>query len=104
MLYKFKSKAAGDVIMLQANGDQILQLIGKQPAPQGIILPEHMPAAITALEQAIAGGLAAQTTALDDKQDDTPPADRINLRQRATPFIDMLKRCHKEGKEIVWGT
>lgn len=106
MLYKFKSKAAGDVIMLQANGDQILQIIGKQPGPKGIILPEQMPAAMAALDQAIARGQAAQSDAANDAdgtKDDTPAADRVSLRQRAAPFIDMLKRCHKEGKEIVWG-
>jgi hypothetical protein len=106
MLYKFKSKAAGDVIMLQANGDQILQIIGKQPGPKGIILPEQMPAAVAALNQAIAQGQPAGTQsadATDDQNDDTPAADRISLRQRAAPFIDMLQRCHKEDKEIVWG-
>ena len=106
MLYKFKSKAAGDVIMLQANGEQILKIIGKEPSPKGIVLPEHMPAAIAALEKAIAQGQAAQPPAADgaaDDKDDTPAADRVSLRQRAAPFIDMLKRCHQADKEIVWG-
>ena len=31
MLYKFKSKAAGDVIMLGPNGDQMLRIIGREP-------------------------------------------------------------------------
>ena len=39
MLYKFKSKAAGDLIMLEPNGRRVLQIIGKDPQPQGIILP-----------------------------------------------------------------
>lgn len=108
MLYKFKSKAAGDVIMLQANGDQILQIIGKEPGAKGIILPEQMPAAIAALERAIAQGQAAQAPAADDRSkdkddDNTPAAERVSLHQRATPFIDMLRRCHAADKEIVWG-
>ena len=106
MLYKFKSKAAGDVIMLQANGDQILQIIGKEPAAKGIILPEQMPAAIAALDHAIAQRQAAQAQSHDrssDEPDDTAPADRVSLRQRAAPFIDMLRRCQAAGKEIVWG-
>ena len=37
MLYKFKSKATGDVIMLGANGDQVMRIIRKEPAAQGII-------------------------------------------------------------------
>ena len=31
MIYKFKSKAAGDVIMLKPNGDHVLRIIGKEP-------------------------------------------------------------------------
>jgi len=110
MLYIFKSKAAGDVIMLEPNGERILQIIGKEPGPKGIVLPEQMPAAIAALEQAVAQSQrqGAQTTPTDkaektDAQDDTAAADRVSLSQRAAPFIDMLQRCHKEGKAIVWG-
>ncbi len=96
MLYKFKSKAAGDVIMLQANGEQIVRIIGKEPGPQGIVLPQQMPAAIAALEQAIAQGQAAQLEPADGSaghrgEDETPAADRVGLRQRAAPFIDMLR-------------
>ena len=53
MIYKFKSKAAGDVIMTGPSGDHILRIIGKEPAPKGIVLPADMPAAITALERAV---------------------------------------------------
>ena len=108
MLYKFKSKAAGDVIMLQANGEQILRIIGKEPGPKGIVLPQQMPGAIAALEQAIAQGQAAQQDLPDGSadlrnKDDSASSDRVSLRQRAAPFIDMLRRCHAADKEIVWG-
>ena len=49
MLYKFKSKNTGDVIMLEPHGRQVLEIIGKEAGPQGIILPEQMPAALLAL-------------------------------------------------------
>ena len=54
MLYKFKSKNTGDVIMLEPHGRQVLEIIGKEAGPQGIILPEQMPAALLALRAAIA--------------------------------------------------
>ena len=47
MLYKFKSKNTGDVIMLEPHGRQVLEIIGKEAGPQGIILPEQMPAALS---------------------------------------------------------
>ena len=54
MLYTFKSKATANLIMLQANGTRLLQIIGKDPAAQGIVLPDQMPAALLALEAAVA--------------------------------------------------
>ena len=107
MLYKFKSKATGDVIMLEPNGRQILQIIGKDPAPgQGILLPEHMAAAIAALEAAIAQEEAALLQpGQDAKAEGEAPsrAQGISLRQRATPFIAMVKRCQQANTELVWG-
>ena len=106
MLYKFKSKAAGDLIMLEPNGRRVLEIIGKDPGPKGIILPDEMPAAIKALEAAIAREEAEHQAAIDDakaKGQVPPKFDAISLRQRAVPFIDMLKRCSQAGKEIVWG-
>ena len=49
--------------------------------------------------------LGAKTTpAFVEEKNETPPRpDAISLRQRATPFIDMLRRCEKDGTEIVWG-
>ncbi len=106
MLYKFKSKAAGDLILLQASGERILKIIGKDAGPKGIILPEQMPGAIAALEQEIAQNQGAQNSEPEKdegKVDDTPQAEHVSLRQRAAPFIDMLERCHKADTEIVWG-
>ena len=110
MLYKFKSKNTGAVIMLQPNGRRVLEIIGKDSqsasAAQGIILPEQMPAAIAALEAAIVQEEAEHRAAAAQarEQDDAPPRpEAISLRQRALPFIDMLRRCEKDGAEIVWG-
>jgi hypothetical protein len=106
MLYKFKSKAAADLIMLEPNGRRVLQVIGKDPGPKGIILPEEMPAAIGALENAIAREEAEHRQAIDEakaKGEVPPTFESVSLRQRALPFIEMLRRCEKDGKEIVWG-
>ena len=106
MLYKFKSKAAGDLIMLEPNGRRVLEIIGKDAGPKGIVLPEEMPAAVRALEQAIVKEEAEQKAAIEEakaKGQVPPRFDGISLRQRAVPFIEMLKRCEKAGKEIVWG-
>ncbi|MDE2617226.1 MAG: DUF1840 domain-containing protein [Burkholderiales bacterium] len=107
MLYKFKSRAAPDLIMLEPNGRRVLQIVGKPvDAKQGILLPADMPAAIAALEAAIAHEEAARRAAEAEaaaKGEEVPEPESVSLRQRATPFIDMLRRCEKAGKEIVWG-
>ena len=106
MLYKFKSKAAGDLIMLEPNGRRVLQIIGKEAGPKGIILPEQIPGAIAALEAAVAQEEADHQALADQAQakGETPPRNEaVSLRQRAVPFLDMLRRCQKAGQEIVWG-
>src|SRR5690242_12976704 len=105
MLYKFKSKAAGDLIMLEPNGRRVLEIIGKDPGPKGIIEPAQMPAAIAAIERAIAREEADQQAAIDaaKAKGQVPPTfGDVSLRQRAVPFLDMLRRCEQAGKEIVW--
>ncbi len=97
MLYRFKSKNMGDVIMLEANGRQVLEIIGKTPDLRGIILPEQMPAAITALEAAI-----KLEESKDEKDGDGLP-EGVGLHQRAKPFIDMLRWNIQAGQEVVWG-
>ena len=122
MLYKFKSKATGDLIMLEPQGRQILKIIGKDPDPKGIIEPHDMLAAIEALRQAVVleeeqrqaaaqaarDAQAAQTSqavASDDNAHEagSHASGHISLKQRVVPFIDMLQRAHAEGKDIVWG-
>ena len=112
MLYKFKSKATGDLIMLGPQGEQLLKLLGRSPAAQGIFEPEAMPQAWALLEQAVkdeesARGEAkphnpSEPNAEEDPQDATATG-AVSLRQRVWPFIDMLKRAHAEQQPVVWG-
>ncbi|MDB5742552.1 MAG: hypothetical protein JWR68_867 [Polaromonas sp.] len=99
MLYKFKSKNMGDLIMLEANGRQLLEIIGKSPGPRGIILPEQMPAAILAIEAAV----ALEDSHVHDEEEGHDRHEGIGLHQRAKPFIDMLRWNYQAGEEVVWG-
>ena len=51
-MYRFKSKADGDLIMMAPVGDQLLRIIGREPAAKGIIELAVLPQAIAALEEA----------------------------------------------------
>ncbi len=108
-MYKFKSPAAGDLIMLEPNGRQMVTILGRSDAAsqtKGILLPEHMPQAIAALETAVQADEDHKAQRVKEalaKGEAPPHFEGISLRQRALPFIEMIKRCHKAEKEIVWG-
>lgn len=104
MLYKFKSQAAGDVIMLDLNGDQMLSIIGKEPSPKGIITVAQMPAAIAALNAAIVTHEAAQARRVEHPEMQVEvEGDSVMLRHRAGPFIELLRCSAEAGKDVVWG-
>jgi mannose/cellobiose epimerase-like protein (N-acyl-D-glucosamine 2-epimerase family) len=102
MIYRFRSKATGDTVMLGPDGDRLLRLIGREPAPQGIIEAAAMPAAIAALQQA-----ALEDTAQRSESAETAPEtasqDGVSLQQRVWPMVEMLRAAHAAEEPIVWG-
>ena len=105
MIYKFKSKATGDLIMTQPVGERVLGLIGKPVTPQGIIEVDQMPAAMSALEAAVA---AERPQPADGDADDAVAnkgfaPDNVSLRQRVWPMVEMMKLALAEKQPIVWG-
>jgi hypothetical protein len=110
MLYKFKSKVAGDVIMLQPSAERLLEILGKhtaaEPSVKGILLPVQMEQALAALQAAIVQeeNLRKQAPA-QAKANHSPPQriEPISLRQRALPLMDMIRVCLKAEEPITWG-
>ena len=109
MLYKFKSQAASDLIMLEPNGRQILQVLEKDGADEllkGILEPRDMPQALAQLDAAITEEEAeyqALITEALERGEAAPPVPAVTLRQRATPFMVMIRRCQQADAPIVWG-
>ena len=106
MLYKFKSKAAGDVIMLGPNGDHVMRLIGREPQARGIFEVEAMPGLIATLQAAVAADEATRQGVPAATTDDARAAGRgdgVSLRQRVWPLVEMLRRCQAAREVIVWG-
>lgn len=105
-MYKFKSKATGDLIMLDPNGDALLRALGREPAAKGIIEVADMPAAMAAIERAIAQDEAERAQAERDAAAEgrtLPPREGVTPRQRMWPMVEMLKRAHAEREPVVWG-
>jgi hypothetical protein len=105
MIYKFKSRATGDLIMLGPDGDRMLQLLGREPAPKGIIDVEQIDAAIAALQQAMQDEEASAAAGSADQGDrgDGDAAKPVSLRQRLWPMVEMLKQARSESQPVVWG-
>ncbi len=103
---RFQSKAAGDLLMTEPVGSELLRVIDKEPAPKGIIETAAMPSAVEAIERAIAREEAqtlqavaeAATESIELSRDET-----VTLRQRAWPLVEMMKRAQLEKANIVWG-
>ncbi len=101
MIYKFRSKATGDLIMLGPQGDQLMRLLGREPAARGIIEPAAMAAAIAALEAAVAAEATPAPPA--DEAAEAAAEKQVSLRQRVWPMVEMLRRAQAAEVPVVWG-
>lgn len=102
MVYRFRSKATGDTLMLQPHGDLLLRLIGREPAAKGIIEVAAMPLAMVALQKAAADDDARRAEA-GSQDPDGVAQDTVSLRQRVWPMVEMLRAAHAADEPIVWG-
>ncbi len=102
-MYRFKSKADADVLMLAPAGDQILRIVGKEPASRGIIPAAGLVEAIAALEVAIAAAEMARQANAGKAEEEEAGATAIGLGQRAWPMLEMMRRSLAEHADIVWG-
>ena len=114
MLFKFKSKACADLIMLEVDGRRILKaMLGDDPI-KGIVVVADLPKALARLDAAVAQDEAlrqaraeqAQARAAGEavsQEDDEAVLPTIRLAQRAAPMQQMLRRCMDEKADLVWG-
>jgi Domain of unknown function (DUF1840) len=114
MLFKFKSKACADIIMLEADGRRILKAMTGADPVKGIVRVPDLPAALARLEAAVAedealrcqrGPQDAARRAVQgqDPDDQAQALPAIRLAQRAVPMQQMLRRCMAEEADLVWG-
>ncbi len=110
MLYKFKSKATSDLIMLGPDAQRLLRLMGSDAAAKGIFTVAQQPHAVAALEAAIAEDEARMADLLAQKIADPGPqgktearTEEVSLKRRAQPLLEMLRRSHAAQADVVWG-
>lgn len=107
MLYRFQSRASADFVMLEVHARQLFSIVGKTPAPQGIITVEQIPAAIEALNAALAQEGSNthnhDNFAVEGHSNDAEKQ-HVGLHQRAAPLLHMLKDSLAESKDVTWTT
>jgi hypothetical protein len=104
MIYRFRSPATADTLMLGPQGEQFLRAIGREPAPRGILEPADMAAALTALQRAIELDESARAQApADDAVLEAAGQDPVSLRRRLWPMVEMIRRAQAAEAPVVWG-
>jgi hypothetical protein len=106
VIYKFRSKAAADVIMMGPTGDQVLRLMGREPSAQGLVDVESLNAAISALERGVAedeAAFARLQLEAEERGEVLPVRQGISLRQRAWPLLELMRHSLAARQDMVWG-
>lgn len=104
MIYKFRSKATGDTLMLGPQGDQFLRAIGREPAAKGIIEVPAMAAVLASLQQVIEQDDAARAQGPEeDAALESAGIDPVSLRRRLWPMVEMIRRAQAADEPVVWG-
>lgn len=106
MLYRFKSRATADVVMLEPQGRRLLAVLGKDPDRPGVLLVADMPAAVATLQadaDADTAAWALQVTEAEARGEPPPPVPQVMWRARLVPFLEALGRCQRENADLVWG-
>ena len=86
MIYEFKSRSAGTVLMNRSFAEAILTSLGREPTSIGVITLEQIPAAI----DAIAGIEAGQP-------------DARAVAEHTACFVRMLRQAAAGGRPVTWG-
>lgn len=102
----FKSKAGGDVIMLNENAREMLTLLGKNAEDsRGIFITDQLPPAIAALKQAITADKALHDPPQVGKPINTHAnaSDGVRLYQRGLPLLELMECALQEDAYVTWG-
>jgi len=105
MIVTFRSKAAGEIIMLGEHAKPLLELAGKLPeiaaGTRGVFTPEQLPDAIRRIEAAI-GGEREPRFDESNPEEKEKAARYVGLRQRAFPLLDMLRKAQAKNVNVTW--
>jgi hypothetical protein len=110
MLFKFKSKACSDLIMLEGDARRLLRIMRGEDPVKGIFLVRDLPQVIGQLETAVAEDEAlrrqlAEKARLEGVAPEAQEAsaEGVSLARRAAPMLKLLRQSLSQEADVVWG-
>ncbi|MGM0593801.1 MAG: DUF1840 domain-containing protein [Pseudomonadota bacterium] len=97
MLITFRTKPYADITMFGDVALELLHMMGHSGSVPGALMPEDIPGALAALEEA----LSAQAPAAEppDTDEEEPP---VPLARRAAPLIALLQAAQAQQEPVMW--
>lgn len=105
MLKRFKSAAAGEIVMLAPHAEEIFAVINHPLGERGVITAAQLPAAIAALQTAIdrSKQQAAASGRTADADEQSAADSPVPFHTRALPFLNMLNKSQAAQADVTWG-
>lgn len=108
-IVKFKSKAAGDIVMFKEHADKLFRIMGIEAAARGVIEPADLARVHAQLVAAVNMERMAKAEQAPVDEADLSPEERValqnhvSLEQRAYPLLKMLEAAQKKQVDVHWG-
>lgn len=117
MLITFRSNASADVVMLDKHALSVLKAAGRdyETLPEsGVFTVAQLDEAIQNIVRAVAEDpdsnpdLVYADKDREEEEDEYPEEkphpvlEKVTLRRRTFPLLDMLRAAKAQGKEVVW--
>ena len=108
MLITFTSKFSPDVVMFGNIASVLLNAMGQNETPPGILRGDSIKAAADKLRQYLQRiPDPDEEVVVDENEDEEEAPDeeeeqRVSLSLRAQPLLDMLDTAYKEKADVIW--
>lgn len=108
-IVKFKSKAAGDIVMYKEHADRLFKIMGIEGGERGVIETQNLGHAHAQIVAAVNMEKMARADKGPIDESELSPEEllairnHVSLEQRAYPLLKMLEAAQKKGCDVHWG-
>ncbi len=102
MLVTFKTDSYSDITMFGDVATALLEMMGQSGNVPGAIMAEDVPKALSVLNAALENEADPQQDAKFDEDDDT--TNRVALKTRAMPLIELLEAAIAANDNVLWAS